>query len=392
MNKKLKKDISNLKLNLIISIPILFFLFFVLPIFHNIANSFSIKLHFCNHTLCIAYSIIWLIFGVYNFINFCKEKKEFDNQEKILKQKKKNYFKKWLIIFLIVLLIGILLMNIIVCDNYGNIKGFGLRWIGDGNGGMKNVDGFGDGERLVRSEGTENLIPMPHEGGGHLSDSDGGRVYDVYGYIIGDEDMEDVCLNDYILREFFVESSSAVFGEEIDCREFYDPTACCRDGRCVTGCFVDNVSCEEIGESYLSRGENYGWLIIEEGESCEFFANDDCAYGVEWFNEPLENCCLWKCKKKLCTDNDGDGYYVEEECGERDCDDDNSAINPGAVENCSDGIDNDCNDLIDCEDENCKFLEFCIDCILAEPPECEGWCKEGTCQLNIESKECECLY
>ncbi|RLG15940.1 hypothetical protein DRN69_02180, partial [Candidatus Pacearchaeota archaeon] len=61
MNKKLKKDILNLKLNLMISIPILFFLFFVLPIFHNIANSFSIKLHFCNHTLCIAYSIIWLI-------------------------------------------------------------------------------------------------------------------------------------------------------------------------------------------------------------------------------------------------------------------------------------------------------------------------------------------
>ena len=42
------------------------------------------------------------------------------------------------------------------------------------------------------------------------------------------------------------------------------------------------------------------------------------------------------------TDNDGDGYSVEE----GDCDDSNLSINPGATEVC-DGIDNNCNDQID---------------------------------------------
>ena len=54
-----------------------------------------------------------------------------------------------------------------------------------------------------------------------------------------------------------------------------------------------------------------------------------------------------------CTDNDGDGFAVEGgNCGPVDCNDNNAAVNPGAAENCTDGIDNNCNNLIDAADSS----------------------------------------
>ena len=52
-----------------------------------------------------------------------------------------------------------------------------------------------------------------------------------------------------------------------------------------------------------------------------------------------------------CTDQDSDGYAVEGgACGPIDCNDNDPAINPGATEICTDGIDNNCNALIDIAD------------------------------------------
>ncbi len=52
-----------------------------------------------------------------------------------------------------------------------------------------------------------------------------------------------------------------------------------------------------------------------------------------------------------CTDNDNDGYSIEGgDCGPVDCNDDNPDINPDAIEDCTDGIDNDCDGLIDSAD------------------------------------------
>jgi len=53
-----------------------------------------------------------------------------------------------------------------------------------------------------------------------------------------------------------------------------------------------------------------------------------------------------------CTDVDQDGYYAQIGCGFVDCDDANPAINPGAVESCGDGVDNDCDGLKDEADAN----------------------------------------
>ena len=48
-----------------------------------------------------------------------------------------------------------------------------------------------------------------------------------------------------------------------------------------------------------------------------------------------------------CTDADGDGYSAEGgDCGPVDCDDTNSAVNPGATEICN-GVDDDCDSAVD---------------------------------------------
>ncbi len=53
-----------------------------------------------------------------------------------------------------------------------------------------------------------------------------------------------------------------------------------------------------------------------------------------------------------CRDLDEDGHF-DQDCGGADCNDADPFIYPGARERCSDGIDNDCNGLIDLEDETC---------------------------------------
>ena len=55
-----------------------------------------------------------------------------------------------------------------------------------------------------------------------------------------------------------------------------------------------------------------------------------------------------------CTDSDGDGYSVNGgSCGQVDCVDNNTSVNPGAVENCANGIDDDCDRLVDGFDTDC---------------------------------------
>lgn len=133
--------------------------------------------------------------------------------------------------------------------------------------------------------------------------------------------------------------------------------------------------------SFVFAALNDLWVICDRGR----YAQQDDVTG--------KYCCTdgtndyWQ-TDSCCTDNDGD-YYVAEDidievCGDvcgpgndetcmgnNDCDDtpdgadgdpgnadDGANINPGAPENtdysCSDGIDNNCNELIDCHDtENC---------------------------------------
>ncbi len=59
-----------------------------------------------------------------------------------------------------------------------------------------------------------------------------------------------------------------------------------------------------------------------------------------------------------CTDGDGDGFYAGgSECGPADCDDGNWLVNPGENEVCSDGMDNNCNARVDGVDIACQVRD-----------------------------------
>ncbi len=70
-----------------------------------------------------------------------------------------------------------------------------------------------------------------------------------------------------------------------------------------------------------------------------------------------------------CNDSDGDGYGNpgDSSCpngSATDCNDNDRSINPGAAENCTDGIDNNCNNLVDAQDPNA--VNCPIECIDAD--------------------------
>lgn len=73
-----------------------------------------------------------------------------------------------------------------------------------------------------------------------------------------------------------------------------------------------------------------------------------------------------------CTDRDNDSYAVEGgECGPVDCNDSNAAIHPGATENCSDNIDNNCNGLVDVQDP------AAVGCLICTDRDGDGFAVEG---------------
>ena len=85
-----------------------------------------------------------------------------------------------------------------------------------------------------------------------------------------------------------------------------------------------------------------------------------------------------------CNDSDGDGYGnpVDSSCrySAEDCDDTDASINPGAVEDCTDKIDNNCNNLVDAQDPNA--INCPVECIDVDGDGYDGNCSPVDCADN----------
>jgi hypothetical protein len=141
-------------------------------------------------------------------------------------------------------------------------------------------------------------------------------------------------------------SCDAELGEdEWSCPDDCGYSGYCGDGYCEFELGEDEWSCpDDCGYSgYCGDGS----CDSELGED-EYSCPDDCGepgYCGDGYCEAELGEDEETCPDDCAVDADGDGYYSDE-----DCDDNNASVNPGMYETCN-GIDDDCNDLIDDEDD-----------------------------------------
>ncbi|MEK6873221.1 MAG: MopE-related protein [Nanoarchaeota archaeon] len=113
---------------------------------------------------------------------------------------------------------------------------------------------------------------------------------------------------------------------------------------------VENISC------WNETIQTYNLKSVSKNRN--FYANNILAHN----------------KGETCIDSDGDGYCTT------DCNNNNGNIHPGALELCSDGVDNDCDGNADCNDGTCSAL-----------PQCqiqEAICNDGLDNDNDGSIDC----
>ena len=158
------------------------------------------------------------------------------------------------------------------------------------------------------------------------------------------------------------------------------------DEACQTVC-TDSDS-----DGFSLEGAECGPVDCDDANS---FINPDaieiCGDGVDQNCDGTDETC-----QTVCTDSDSDGFSLEGgECGPVDCDDANSFINPGAVEICGDGTDQNCDGV----DASCigsgphagltyeNYPANCLSCHYSEATEVHAsthyqWTGEATDMVN----------
>lgn len=91
---------------------------------------------------------------------------------------------------------------------------------------------------------------------------------------------------------------------------------------------------------FCAKRSSPAWRAVQLAAGVVTTAVLTACYGTSGFNDTGDTNTL--------TDADGDGVEAPE-----DCDDDNAAVNPSAIEICDNEIDDDCDEATDAEDTDC---------------------------------------
>ncbi|NEX20984.1 PKD domain-containing protein [Thiorhodococcus mannitoliphagus] len=126
-----------------------------------------------------------------------------------------------------------------------------------------------------------------------------------------------------------------------------DPTPATRTISVQAAC----AGADADGDGYYASGVNCGPLDCNDSDpAVNPGVVEICGDGIDNNCDGLNASC-----SAACLDNDGDGYSPDGGiCGPEDCDDTDSNINPGAIEICDDRVDNDCDWAMDESDEECN--------------------------------------
>lgn len=156
------------------------------------------------------------------------------------------------------------------------------------------------------------------------------------------------------------------------------------DGYAIEGGICGQVDCNDNDPS-IPVFESSAYGVCNDGKDNDCDGTVDC----------LDSSCASDPACLTCTDNDTDGYSVEGGgCGAADCNDNDLAVSPGAVENCSDTIDNDCDGLVDCSDADCNGDIDCAPTCIPEASQEKGKkCKDSIdndCDGVIDSDDPDC--
>lgn len=119
---------------------------------------------------------------------------------------------------------------------------------------------------------------------------------------------------------------------------------------------VDGLTLDAKFLNDRGRVVDYFSLVKGDGSSCQVTESSESSC-----SDGLDNDCdgvVDGADSDCCRDADGDGYSASS-CGGSDCDDADSAVGPGARELCGDDVDNDCNGRADCADLACSGVLGC---------------------------------